>query len=32
MNTATVPEPATGLGLLVISTMGAGSVLRHKQQ
>jgi hypothetical protein len=29
---ATVPEPATGLGLLVISTMGAGSVLRHKQK
>lgn len=29
---ATVPEPATGLGLLVISTIGAGSVLRHKQK
>ncbi|MEQ8464310.1 DUF7453 family protein [Coleofasciculus sp. E1-EBD-02] len=28
----TVPEPATGLGLLVISTIGAGSVLRHKQK
>ncbi len=29
---ATVPEPATGLGLLVISTIGAGSTLRHKQK
>ncbi|MEQ9481163.1 DUF7453 family protein [Coleofasciculus sp. F4-SAH-05] len=29
---ATVPEPATGLGLLVISTIGAGSVLKHKQK
>ncbi|MEQ9481164.1 DUF7453 family protein [Coleofasciculus sp. F4-SAH-05] len=29
---ATVPEPATGLGLLVISTIGAGSLLRHKQK
>ncbi|MEQ8386787.1 MAG: PEP-CTERM sorting domain-containing protein [Coleofasciculus sp. A1-SPW-01] len=29
---ATVPEPATGLGLLVISTIGAGSALRHKQK
>jgi hypothetical protein len=29
---ATVPEPATGLGLLVISTIGAGSILRHKQK
>jgi len=27
-----VPEPSTGLGLLVISTIGAGSALRHKQK
>jgi len=29
---ATVPEPATGLGLLVISIIGAGSALRRKQK
>lgn len=28
----TVPEPATGLGLLVISTIGAGLTLRQKQK
>ena len=27
----TVPEPSTGLGLLVMSAIGAGSALRHKQ-
>jgi len=29
---ATVPEPATGLGLLVMSAIGAGSALRRKQK
>ncbi|MEQ9668693.1 DUF7453 family protein [Coleofasciculus sp. G2-EDA-02] len=29
---ATVPEHATGLGLLVMSAIGAGSALRHKQK
>lgn len=29
---ATVPEPATGLGLLAISIIGAGSALRRKQK
>jgi len=29
---ATVPEPSTGLGLLVMSAIGAGSALRRKQK